>query len=208
MRLGLQSWPFLFASVLLVCHNIFMIIYKCTNKINGKIYIGQTTKKLSYRCRMHRNSANAGSDIPFHIAIRKYGFENFSFEELAIAANQDELNSLEIKFISECDSLCPKGYIPIWQELTKEKASIKAKERMLKDNGKQFLEMQKKGRKTLEGKQPWNKGKKATDEAKANQSKAHLGQVAWNRRPIMCIETGQVFESEAKAAKEMNFKRF
>lgn len=36
---------------------IFGIIYKINNKINGKIYIGQTTRTLKVRWRIHQTSS-------------------------------------------------------------------------------------------------------------------------------------------------------
>ena len=59
------------------------IIYKVTNKITGKIYVGQTTKDLNQRWRQHINEANEAIDghrqsFPlFHRMIIKYKEENF-----------------------------------------------------------------------------------------------------------------------------------
>lgn len=58
-------------------------IYKVTNNISNKIYIGLTRQALSVRKCQHKYDAFRKShDIPFHKAIRKYGFENFSWEIL------------------------------------------------------------------------------------------------------------------------------
>lgn len=54
-----------------------MIIYKATNKINGKVYIGQSHKSLEERMRRHKNDS-IRQDSYFYRAIRKYGWENFS----------------------------------------------------------------------------------------------------------------------------------
>ena len=54
------------------------IIYKATNKINGKIYIGQSTRTLNYRKSTHKASIkNKNVTTPFCFALRKYGFDNF-----------------------------------------------------------------------------------------------------------------------------------
>lgn len=54
-------------------------IYMFVNDINGKIYIGQTiTKFYSRFCNHHGDSFTKQDNLPFHKAIRKYGWENFS----------------------------------------------------------------------------------------------------------------------------------
>lgn len=82
-----------------------MIIYKITNKINGKVYIGQTTKTLQERKRGHLQAANDGVNHHLYAAIRKYGPDNFEFEQLCEASSVSELNYLEAKYILEYDSV-------------------------------------------------------------------------------------------------------
>lgn len=58
-------------------------IYKITNLINNKIYIGQTSTKIERRIDKHLIKANkANPKSFFHQAIRKYGFNNFIVEIL------------------------------------------------------------------------------------------------------------------------------
>ncbi len=85
-------------------------IYKITNKINNKIYIGQTIHTLLYRWNNHIRASNRGSNIYFHKAIRKYGKDSFNIEKLADAFSKEELNSLEIQYIKQYNSLAPNGY--------------------------------------------------------------------------------------------------
>ena len=60
-------------------------VYKITNKINNKIYIGSSTR-VNKRWRDHINAAfnenDSQYDYPLYRAFRKYGVENFSFEIL------------------------------------------------------------------------------------------------------------------------------
>lgn len=72
-----------------------MIIYKLTNQINNKSYIGLTTNTLSQRLAQHAYEAKHGTDRPLYRAIRKYGIEAFSAEIIDTATNLDELKEKE-----------------------------------------------------------------------------------------------------------------
>lgn len=60
--------------------NIYTI-YKFTNIINSKSYIGKTIN-FEKRIQEHFKDSQKQSELIFHKAIRKYGFENFSVEIL------------------------------------------------------------------------------------------------------------------------------
>lgn len=77
-----------------------MLIYKATNIINGKIYIGQTSKTLEYRKREHFKQVNNNSQLAFHRAIRKYGKESFSWGVIDSANTLEELSQKEMYWIS------------------------------------------------------------------------------------------------------------
>lgn len=86
-------------------------IYKFTNKKSGKIYIGQTND-IEKRKRGHKsesfNQKSSGYWLPFHCAIRKYGWENFNFEileEISDSFNYSYVNEREIFFIDYYKSL-------------------------------------------------------------------------------------------------------
>ena len=89
---------------------MYGVIYKITNLINSKIYIGQTIKKMQIRWKEHQSAAKRGINTYFHKAIRKYGIENFIIEQIAEANSKQELDELEIKYIQEYDCLAPNGY--------------------------------------------------------------------------------------------------
>lgn len=86
-----------------------MFIYSLTNNINGKRYIGQTTKSIEWRWNQHCKHINS-VHFPIYHALRKYGPENFTVEVLAIGCSVDCLNYLEPLFIAAYDSLVPHGY--------------------------------------------------------------------------------------------------
>lgn len=81
-------------------------IYKIQNKINNKIYIGQSVD-ISRRDREHKNKSfdKNSSDYNSAIgrAIRKYGYENFSFETIE-ECSIEELNDKERYWISYYNS--------------------------------------------------------------------------------------------------------
>lgn len=80
-----------------------MIIYKVTNKINNKIYIGQTINSLEHRRKQHEKDCrrNKYYNNRFHNALIKYGFDNFIWECLCECVSIEELNSKEQYYISE-----------------------------------------------------------------------------------------------------------
>ncbi len=60
-------------------------IYKFENKINGKVYIGQSInieKRYGEHFNAHTNPNYKGYDTKFYRALRKHGFVNFTFEIL------------------------------------------------------------------------------------------------------------------------------
>ena len=88
-----------------------MIIYKATNIINNKVYIGQTIHTLNHRKRQHERSYSYGKNYLFPRAINKYGKENFKWEVIYVAKDIDELNEKENYYIKLYDSTNPnKGY--------------------------------------------------------------------------------------------------
>jgi len=76
-----------------------MLIYKIQNKINNKVYIGQTTRTISRRWQEHCQNAKNGNSSVIYKAIRKYGKDNFTVSMVCKANNLDELNQREINCI-------------------------------------------------------------------------------------------------------------
>lgn len=87
-----------------------MIVYKITNKQNGKIYIGQTINSLEDRWKRHQNDALHNIiDTHFARAIRYYGVDNFVAEIIDTATTQEELTQKEYYWIAYYDS-AKNGY--------------------------------------------------------------------------------------------------
>lgn len=73
-----------------------MFIYKITNQINNKVYIGQSIRPIEQRFQRHISDAiNNILDTHLARAIRKYGKDNFMIELIDTAITQDELNFKE-----------------------------------------------------------------------------------------------------------------
>lgn len=79
-------------------------IYIIRNKINDKIYIGQTIQNVSTRFRQHLKAAKSGSSQYLHKAMRRYGFENFFIETLEDNVDEQLLNQKEEFYISGYNS--------------------------------------------------------------------------------------------------------
>jgi group I intron endonuclease len=86
--------------------NSIGVIYKLTNKISGKVYIGQKSSK-DFRNQFQEYW---GSGVLITRAIKKYGKQNFEKEIIDEASSQKELNEKEVSYIDIHQSLNPKGY--------------------------------------------------------------------------------------------------
>ena len=88
-------------------------IYKITNLINNKIYIGQSVdimRRFGDHKRFAINKNSKEYNTPLHRAIRKYGIENFNIENIE-ECNCEELDDKEKFWISYYDaSNTLKGY--------------------------------------------------------------------------------------------------
>jgi group I intron endonuclease len=84
-----------------------MIIYKITNLMNSKKYIGQTVS-LKYRWNRHKKSNS--QCIALKNAIQKYGQENFIIEVISRCSSLQEANHREEYYIKLFNTLSPNGY--------------------------------------------------------------------------------------------------
>lgn len=85
-------------------------IYKITNTINGKTYIGRSVNILK-RFSDHRYNfkSNAYPSYALYRAMKKYGIENFKFEIIE-KCDEDELDDREIYWIEQYHSFGDGGY--------------------------------------------------------------------------------------------------
>lgn len=76
-------------------------IYVITNKINGKQYVGQTSRDID--TRFHEHCAETRGNSKLHSAIQKYGWQNFKVEQLEEVSLSD-LDEREKYWISKLDT--------------------------------------------------------------------------------------------------------
>lgn len=81
-----------------------MIVYKITNLINDKVYIGQTIRPLEERWTQHISDRNK-FDYPLYRAINKYGKKAFKVETIKTVDSIEMLNKAESEEISKHNSL-------------------------------------------------------------------------------------------------------
>lgn len=156
-------------------------IYRITNKINGKTYIGQHKyKKL--------NDSYMGSGVLITKAKKKYGIENFKKEILEFnIPDVDLANDWEQMYIlfervkgkaeyNIANGGYGKGTV---SEETKRKLSEKLKGHISWNKGKHCKplteEQKRKISEKLKGRISWNKGNHHTDETKKKMSEAAKG---------------------------------
>jgi group I intron endonuclease len=207
-----------------------MQIYKITNLITGKVYIGQTIMTLKRRWAVHRA---AKRDTPLCRSIKKHGADKFKIEAICSALTEEALDDLEILFIKEYNSLAPNGYniLPGGNASQCRGQSAWNKGRKATEEEKTALSL------AHMGQTAWNKGVPTSLETREKQSKAKLGRhispvtefkpgqlskfkgkkhspaslalisLNGNRRPIVCVETGQIFRSIIEAAIQLEIAK-
>lgn len=91
--------------------SVAMLVYKITNAINDRVYIGITSGSLQKRWREHRCAANKLSDKPLYRAMRAHGIEKFAIEEIYAASSKEDMRAAEIRYIAEYKAHCnERGY--------------------------------------------------------------------------------------------------
>ena len=82
-----------------------MFVYKVTNLIDGKCYVGKTRRSLEERFKEH-SKANSGLGN----AIRELGIEKFKIEVLEECTTPIELDKAEKRWIKKLNCCFPNGY--------------------------------------------------------------------------------------------------
>jgi len=177
------------------CPNRNFIIYKVTNLVNGKIYIGQTANSLEWRKAKHIEESKR-REYAINYAIRKYGAENFLFETFCQCLSKAEMDLKEKEIIKMMNSKAPFGYNLTdggegssgfkHSDESRAKMSLSHKGISLSDEHKKKISLSGRGlKRSLETRMkisvakkkqvPSFLGRKHTEETKKKMRMAHLG---------------------------------
>lgn len=161
-----------------------MIVYKITNLLTGKSYIGQTVGSMRRRWNRH---CSESSCVLLNRSIKKYGKENFEIKVLAYCNNIEEMNHREQYCIKLFKTLAPNGYNvrsggneQIRSKFVPVKHTEESKMKIRIARKKQIITLESKIRRSFS---------------------------AINKKTIICNETGQEFASISDTAKFFNTDR-
>jgi len=168
-------------------------LYKITNQINNKIYIGQTHNLIS-RKNQHFNAVSLNKPRQYlHKAMINDGIQNFIFEEIANCKNKEDINQTEIDVIIQYQSrVFQQGY------------NVMPGGDFISENFRKIMSLLKKGKhysvatefkrgrvlsklslakmsQSLKGRVSPNKGRKHSEESKIKMSQSLKGRKSWNK---------------------------
>lgn len=200
-----------------------MFIYKITNIINNKVYVGQTRQmNVNTRWRTHKLCLKKNTHKNKHLqsSYNKHGIINFVFEIIEeLTENINEREQYWIEFYNS--SNIKNGYnktkggdgclgFKMPREIV-ERLSILSKGRAGHFKGKHHTEESK--RKLSEARAgKYNGvdnhffGKKHSEETREKMSKSSQNKIPCNKKSIICINNNTVYESSYDAARKLNLK--
>jgi group I intron endonuclease len=204
-------------------------VYKATNTITGKSYIGIAKYGMEHRKKAHLKKIYTQGKQPtyFHASLKKYGKDAFTWCILETCRDMNHLFEREKFYIDLLNTKSPNGYnmtdggdgvVGLPQEV---RDKIADKVSLLHKDQEYTSRLYPK----LKGKVAWNKGKgkgprqkkgyckgeahkeahkdQYTSEVRAKMSAAKKGIKPKNMKPVECINTGIVYESAHEAARQL-----
>jgi group I intron endonuclease len=162
-------------------------IYIHKNKINNKIYVGQTSQKPEKRWKLGEGYKTS---TKFYNAIKKYGWDNFEHIILKDNLTLEEANYWEEYYIKQYDSY-RNGY----------NATMGGKNIQKTEEHKQKIRQSNIGKHNHNGKLNPMYGKTLSEETK---NKIREKQKYFK---VRCVETGEIFNSCHLAAAWCGLKR-
>lgn len=154
-------------------------VYCLTNEITGMKYIGVTKQKM---CKRLKAGKGYKPTTKINLAIQEYGWENFEYEILFETDNKDLASMLEAEYIKKYDTI-NNGY-------NIQSGGFKNYTQIMSKKHKENLSKSHKGKHYSPN----------TEFKKGKINKAHLVIM----KPVLCVETGIVYDSIATAERELN----
>ena len=182
----------------------FGFIYVTTCTINNKKYLGQRKYSSGWKSYL-------GSGVAFCNAVEKYGKENFIREILCEADTAEELNRLEYELSVKYDVVNSDD----WYNLCYGGCTTNGFK--FSEESKRTMSEKAKGRYAGSKNPMYGVHRKLTEEHKRKISEHHKeqnGEKNWmygktygqnpRARAVVCLETGEIFDSAKRAAHELN----
>lgn len=194
-------------------------VYKHTNLINNKVYVGITKQKVADR--WGKDGSNYKNSPHFWQAIQQYGWNNFSHEIIQEDLTKEQACLLEKELIKKFNSqnsdygynITEGGDCPSMTEETKEKIS---KAMMGNKNGlgkpcskekaKKISETQKGRQFTEEHKQKLSLAKKGSHHKSPSEETRKKISDSKKKKPVYCEELNKIFPSIQECARELNIE--
>lgn len=184
---------------------MFYYVYKISNILNGKIYVGKhSTKSL--------NDSYMGSGVAIKRALKKYGKENFIKDVICFCDSEGAMNKKEIEWIKELDTF-RRGY-----NMTKGGEGCLGRKVSKEDRLRQSISVSRyykenpDARKAISDRcklRTGNKnsffGKKLSVEHIEKMTKARIDAIRGSKNhcsiSVVCVETGILFQTATDAAR-------
>lgn len=175
------------------------LVYKLTNIINQKFYIGITKYTLGDRWSKHKHSARH-LNTALYRAMRKYGIENFTIETLSLWNTYEEAKKEEIRLIAELrphynstkggdGCLGYKHTKAVCESISKRMKGVKG-----------YWKGKKLPPHVIEIKRQWCKTRPDKERILAEGPKSQ-------RKRVRCLEDGKIFPSAKEASEFYNIRR-
>lgn len=203
-------------------------IYQIRNLVNEKVYVGSA---VNLRTRWHKHLSNLRHNrhcnTKLQNAYNKYGKDNLIFEILELVPNKEQLLDREqyyidtLNAVNEGYNICPvagntMGVFHTEESIQKMRIahsniSEETRRRMSeagKRRGPLSEETKRRISKTLKGKTLSSTHRENLSKALKGRCKGmYTGSARYNAKPVMCIETGIIYDAIAEASRETHTNR-
>ena len=180
------------------------VVYAHKNKINKKIYIGITGQKPE---RRWRNGQGYKTSTYFYNAIQKYGWNNFEHIILQFNLTQQEAEQKEKYYIQKYNTLNDAyGYNIKNGGKLNQGLSKQGRKKISQSSKKNWQNPEFKQKQSQKAKKQWENPEfkqKQNQKAKKQWQDISFKEKQYNQKTskkVQCIETGDIFPSQSRAA--------